>query len=411
MSVRSCEMYIGGTWVGGASGETFEATNPATGEPIALLQKGSPADVDRAVEAATEASRTYRTAPVWERAAVCERVADVLRSRRDEVARALSLDQGKPLHTEAYAEVDLAVEGTVRAAAHVKHLTGETIPVADPNKRVFTRREARGVYAVVTPWNFPVNIPTEYLAPALATGNTVVWVPAPTTSYCAVVLAEVFAEAGVPAGVVNLVTGEGAVVGDAAVAHAGTHAVGFTGSPATGRKIAVRAAGKPLLLELGGNGPTIVFADADLKEAATAIAGGAFFNAGQTCAATEVVFAERPIQEELVRLLAEETARVRLGAPDDPATTMGPLNNASVAAKMDRHIADARAGGAQVVRGGGRSAAHGSGPLLRADGARRRRSSMRRSCTRRASGRSRPWCRSTPTRRSSRGRAVRSSAS
>ncbi|MGW5366542.1 aldehyde dehydrogenase family protein [Actinopolymorpha pittospori] len=360
MSKPACQLYIGGSWVHSASGATFEALDPATGDPIAVLQKGNAADIDRAVAAANEAFHAYRATSVLERAALCERVADAMASRRDELARVLSLDQGKPLHAEAYAEVDTAVDGFRSAAAHVKHLGGETIPVADPNKRVFTRREPRGVYAVITPWNFPINIPTEYIAPALATGNTVVWVPAPTTSYCAVALAEVFEEAGVPAGVVNLVTGEGAVVGDAAVAHTGTHAVGFTGSTATGRTIAARAAGKPLLLELGGNGPTIVFADADLKQAAAAIAGGAFFNAGQTCAATEVVFAERGVQDEFAQLLSEEAERIRLGDPADPATTMGPLNNPMVAAKMDRHVADAREGGARVLAGGGRAPGRGS---------------------------------------------------
>jgi acyl-CoA reductase-like NAD-dependent aldehyde dehydrogenase len=358
--MRTCELYIGGKWLPSASGESFTASNPANDEPIATLQKGSPDDVDRAVTAATEASRGFRATPVWERAALCDRVAQTLHDRRDEVAQVLSADQGKPLHAEAYAEVDTAIEGYRSAAAHVKHLTGETIPVADPNKRVFTRREARGVYAVVTPWNFPVNIPTEYLAPALATGNTVIWVPAPTTSLVAVVLAEVFEAAGVPDGVINLVTGEGSVVGDAAVAHPGTHAVGFTGSTATGQKIATRAAGKPVLLELGGNGPTIVFGDADLEKAAAAIAGGAFFNAGQTCSATEVIFADRRVHQDLVGLLAREAAKIQLGSPDHPATTMGPLNNPAVAAKMDRHISDARTRGAEVIIGGGRADGRGS---------------------------------------------------
>lgn len=353
--MRECEHFINGEWAAGASGRTFESINPATGEPIARLQEGSPSDVDRAVAAATEASRSFRRVPVFERAALCEAVAAALERRADEVANVLSAEQGKPLQGEARGEVATAVAGFRGAAAHITHLEGATMPAADPAKRVLTFRQPRGVYAVVTPWNFPINIPTEYLAPALATGNTVVWVPAPTTSLCAVVLAEVFAEAGVPPGVVNLVTGPGAVAGDAAVAHAGTHAVGFTGSTATGRTIAARAAGKPLLLELGGNGPTIVFADADLPAAARAIAGGAFFNAGQICAASEVVFAERSVQQELARLLVAEAEAVTLGLPSDPATTMGPLNNPGVAAKMDRHLKDAADRGSQFLTGGGRA--------------------------------------------------------
>jgi acyl-CoA reductase-like NAD-dependent aldehyde dehydrogenase len=358
--MRTCELFIDGKWVPSVSGETFESTNPATGEPVALLQQGSPADVDAAVAAANAASTAFRRMPVWERAALCERVAQTLAARKDEIAGALSEEQGKPLHTEAYGEVNTAIRGFSEASGHIKHLQGDTMPTADPGKRVLTRHEARGVYAVVTPWNFPVNIPTEYLAPALATGNTVVWVPAPTTSYVAVLLAEVFEQAGVPAGVINLVTGFGPVAGDAAVAHKGTHAVGFTGSTATGHTIAGRAAGKPLLLELGGNGPTIVFADADLRTAAKSIAAGAFFNAGQVCAASEVIFTERAAATELADLLAQEAELRQLGAPGDPGTTMGPLNNPGVAAKMDRHLADARDRGAKFLVGGGRAPELGS---------------------------------------------------
>jgi len=358
--VRKCELYIDGRWVQSDSGETFASTNPATGEPVALLQQGSVSDVDAAVAAAGRASRTFRRVSVWVRAALCERVAAVLTERQDELARALSAEQGKPLEAEARGEVATAIAGFAAAAGHIKHLQGDTMPAANPDKRVLTRREPRGVYAVVTPWNFPVNIPTEYLGPALATGNAVVWVPAPTTSYVAVLLAEVYEQAEVPPGVLNLVTGAGAVVGDAAVAHRGTQAVGFTGSTATGHTIAARAAGKPLLLELGGNGPTIVFADADLATAAKAIARGSFFNAGQVCAASEVILTERAVASDLAELLAKEAAAVRLGAPDDPATTMGPLNNPAVAAKMDRHLADARDRGARTLTGGGRAPGLGS---------------------------------------------------
>lgn len=346
-------LFIGGEWVASDSGETFTSTNPADGTPVAVLSRGSRSDVDAAVAAAT-AALEFRYAPVWERAALCERIADTMAERRDALAAALSAEQGKPLATEAYGEVDTAIDGFRSAAAHVKHLAGAALPLADANKRAVSRYEARGVYAIVTPWNFPINIPTEYLAPGIATGNCLVWVPAPTTSHCAVLLAECLADAGVPPGVLNLVTGDGPVVGDAAVAHPGTHAVGFTGSTATGRRIAERAAGKPLLLELGGNGPTIVFADADLGAAATSLAAGAFFNAGQCCSATELILVQRDAAGELAELLVAEANRQRLGDPAAADTTMGPLNNAPVAAKMDRHVADATARGARLAAGGHR---------------------------------------------------------
>jgi acyl-CoA reductase-like NAD-dependent aldehyde dehydrogenase len=215
--------------------------------------------------------------------------------------------------------------------------------------------QSRGAYAVITPWNFPYNIPSEYISAALAAGNPIVWAPAPTTSACAVVYARAVIEADLPRGVFNLVTGDGSVVGDEIVSHPATRGVGFTGSPATGRRIAERAAGKPLLLELGGNGPVIVLRDANLDAAAEGIAFSAYLNAGQACSATERVLVDASVKDELIDKVLAITAKVRLGDPFNPGTTMGPLNNEGVAAKMDRHVADALAKGARLVTGGGRA--------------------------------------------------------
>lgn len=358
--MQTYELFIGGKWEPGSSRETFVATSPATGERIATLARGTRDDVDRAVDAARQVAPDLAAASAWERAEWCERVADVLSTRANDVALLISRDQGKPLHSEATAEVATAIQGFRDAAAHVKHLTAEAISAADPRKRIWSRRVPRGVYAVVTPWNFPVNIPTEYLGPALATGNPVVWIPAPTTSLAAIALAEAIEAADIPPGAINLVTGEGPVVGDAAVSHPGVDGVGFTGSSATGRRIAERGAGKAQLLELGGNGPTIVYADADLGEAAAGIAVGCFTNAGQICSASEVIFAQDAIALELAELLVAEAKKINLGHPEDPSTTMGPLNNAPVAAKVDRHLADARNRGARVLTGGRRAPEHGS---------------------------------------------------
>lgn len=347
-------LFIHGHWLQGAEDDFFSTTNPANGEVLAELISGVPADVDRAVSAARDAWCQIRDLSARERSALCRRVCDVLTGHRDELAELIAAEQGKPLHTEAYAEVDTAAEGFAEVAELVKHQEGAFIPLADKNKRAISFRQPRGVYAVVTPWNFPVNIPTEYLAPGLAAGNAIVWVPAPTTALCAVRLVELLQEAGVPDGVVNLVTGTGAVAGDAAVAHRGTDAVGFTGSMATGHIIAQRAAGKPLLLELGGNGPTIVLADADLERAAAAIAQGSFFCAGQTCGATELVLCEEKVAGRLGELLTQHAEAVQLGDPRNPNTTMGPLNNAAVADKNEQHVADAVAGGARLLTGGTR---------------------------------------------------------
>ena len=228
-------------------------------------------------------------------------------------------------------------------------MKGETLPAEDPTKLVMTVRQPRGVYAVITPWNYPVNIPVEYWDLEVATGNTIVWVPTPTTSMAAVELMRATAGAGLPAGVLNLVIGEGPVVGDEIVYNPDTAGIGFTGSAATGRRIAERGAGKPMLLELGGNGPLLVFEDADLKRAAAAAASGAFSNAGQICAATGRVLAHESVADELAERIAGHARNYILGDPLHQGVTMGPLNNPKVAAKVREHVDDAVAAGANVV--------------------------------------------------------------
>ncbi|KGM33374.1 aldehyde dehydrogenase family protein [Inquilinus limosus] len=347
--VETFANHIGGRWE--AEAETMPAVNPATGEPIGRLPRSSRETARRAIAAARQAQPGWAATPVWERAKACLAIAAQIDGARDRIARTLSLEQGKPFK-EAQGEVGKAADGFRLAAELVKQLRGETLPAEDPSKLVLTLRQPRGVYAVITPWNFPVNIPVEYLAPGIATGNTIVWVPAPTTSMAAIELMRVIEEAGLPPGVVNLVIGEGATVGDEIVAHPGTNGIGFTGSPATGQRIAERGAGKPMLLELGGNGPVLVFEDADLDRAAAAAASGAFFNAGQVCAATGRVLAHRSIVEKLAQRLVEIAKSHTLGDPLQQGTTMGPLNNPKVAAKVREHVEDAVARGATVLAGG-----------------------------------------------------------
>jgi succinate-semialdehyde dehydrogenase/glutarate-semialdehyde dehydrogenase len=286
---------------------------------------------------------------------MCIRIADAIEARKASLARTLTLDQGKPYHGEALAEVEHAVASFRNCAEQIKWLETAVMPVEAPTKRVFSIRQPRGVYAIVTPWNFPYMIPAEYLAPALAAGNSIVWVPAPTTSLCAVELAGAIEQADLPPGALNLVTGPGAVVGDAIVAHPGTHGIGFTGSPATGEQIMRRAAGKPCLLELGGNGPTIILDDADLDAAATSAALGCFFNAGQVCCATERILVHPAVHDAVIAKLAERARAVTLGDPLVEGTTMGPLNNEPTADKTERHVRDATERGATIVVGGKRA--------------------------------------------------------
>ncbi len=347
--LEQLDNFINGAWE--RQPERMPAHNPATGEQIAWLPKSDRGCAGRAVAAAKQAQKSWAARSVWERANQCVAIAAKIDEHRARIARVLSLEQGKPL-AEAMGEVAKAADGFRLASELAKQLGGQTLPAEDATKLVMTLRQPRGVYAVITPWNYPVNIPVEYLAPGIATGNAIVWVPAPSTSMVAVELMRAIAEAGLPAGIVNLVIGEGATVGDEIVAHKDTNGIGFTGSTATGQRIAARGAGKPMLLELGGNGPVLVFQDADLDKAASAAAAGAFTNAGQICAATGRILAHHSIAAALADKIADHARRYVLGDPLHQGTTMGPLNNPGVASKVREHVDEAVAAGATVVTGG-----------------------------------------------------------
>jgi acyl-CoA reductase-like NAD-dependent aldehyde dehydrogenase len=359
--MREHLLYIGGQWRKGGAG-TAAAVSPSSGEEFATVAVGDPGDVDDAVAAAAAAWPRWAGASAFERAAWCESVAAAVTARRDELARALTEDQGKPLAAEAYDEVDeLAVYFTM-AAADARRLDGALPPSASAGRRVLTSRVPLGVVGVISPWNWPYTMGAELFAPALAAGNTVVWVPAPDTTACSALLAEVIAATGVPAGAFSFVSGPGPVVGDALAGHPGVAAVGFVGSAATGGLIAARSAGKTQLLELGGNGPMVVLADADLDLAAEAALEAAYLCAGQSCTAGERFLVHKDVQEEFTeRVVALTAERVRLGDPFDAATTMGPLNNEPVAAKFARHVADAVAAGARVRCGGRIAGGHPTG--------------------------------------------------
>ena len=346
-------MYIGGEWTDSASGETFERISPVTGKVLASLPRANREDAQAAIDAANRARSHLASMPVFERAALCHAIADVLESKRKSMGEELSLEQGKP-YREACDEILFAAELYRDAAENIKRLETSIVPSVDPNKRILTIRQPHGVVAIITPWNFPVGIPSEYLSAALATGNTVVWKPAPTSSIIAIRLVECFLEAGVPEGSVNLLFGE-AEVGDEMVANPDTHAVGLTGSSAVGNAVAQRAGAKPLLLELGGNGPTIILDDADLERAIEGTAFGCYHNAGQICQSSERILTHSKVHDAVLEGLVEITRSIRLGHPLDETTTMGPLNNEGVAKKMDEHLADALQKGATVVTGGRRA--------------------------------------------------------
>jgi acyl-CoA reductase-like NAD-dependent aldehyde dehydrogenase len=348
-------MFVDGAWTGAATGETFTADSPATGEAIGEIPQGSREDAQRAIEAANRASDAWARLTAFDRAAAMHRVADAVDQRREELAHTLTLDQGKPLQ-ESRDEVEELIQYWRNAAEDGKRLEGRLANSFTAGKRVLLVRRPRGVIGVITPWNWPYTMPAELIAPALASGNTVVWTPASSTAVAAVALAQCVVEADLPQGVFNLVTGPGSVVGDEIARNPGTHGVGFIGSTETGRKVAEAAAGKAAVLELGGNGPVVVLEDADLDLAAEATVTACFMCAGQSCTAGERLLVHEDVREEFVaRVAALVAERVILGDPFADGTTMGPLNNAGVAEKMDEHVADALERGAQLIFGGERA--------------------------------------------------------
>ena len=357
-------LYIDGAWASAASGGTFEATNPAVGAVIGLLSEGGRVDATRAIAAAAAAAPAWgRTSP-FERAAALERIAATIEARRDDLARTLTLDQGKPLHAEAYGEVDELVLYFKMAAADATRIEGLIPPSVDPAKRVLVYRVPKGVVGVITPWNWPYTMPAELIAPALAAGNAVVWNPARFTSWCSVALANAIVDAGLPRGVFNLVTGPGDEVGDEIAGDPHVAAIGFVGSTRTGGQIARRAAGKELLLEMGGNGPLVILHDADIDAAVKATITACFLNAGQSCTAGERVLVDRHVHDRYLERLVDTVKReVRLGDPADGATTMGPLNNERTAAKAERQVGEAIDRGATLHIGGHRAPELGS-PLF-----------------------------------------------
>jgi acyl-CoA reductase-like NAD-dependent aldehyde dehydrogenase len=350
---------IGGEPRASAGDERQAAVSPATGETLGSFALGVPEDVDRAVAVAKAAFEAWSSRTVFDRCALLERLIEVVDRRRDELARLLALEQGKPFRLEALPEVDDAIANFQVAVETAKYLDGVMPQVADPAKRVLIYRLPRGVVAAIQPWNYPLGTAAAQIAPALATGNTVVALGAPSTTLTAYEFGLCFAQAGFPDGVVNLVTGLGPVVGDALTGHPDVQAVAFAGSVPTGRRIAQRAAGKAQLIELGGNGPMVVLDDADLDLAIPGAMSATFSCAGQSCTAAGRFLVQDGIYDEFAERLTEAVrAEIRLGHPLDEGATMGPVNNAPLAEKIDRHVDTAVGAGATVLAGGHRASGY-----------------------------------------------------
>ena len=354
VTTRTLQNFVGGKWTDSTGESARTIVSPVTGESLADAPNASAADVTRAVEAARAAQPSWAALSAWDRAKVCHAIADLIDERREEFARELSLEQGKPYTAEALPDIDETAENFRIAAEDVKRMETAIIPSQDPNKRILTFRKPNGVYAAITPWNFPTLIPVELIAPGIAAGNTIVIKPSEWTPIAMANFMQIMADAGLPDGVVNVVYGAGDV-GEALVTHPGIDCIGFIGSHGTAEKI-VRAAGlKRSLIEASGNGPVIVCADADLARAAQGAVFGGFFCAGQVCCATERVLVHADVHDAFVDEVMKAAAEWQLGDPFDDATKVGPMNNEPTARKMDAHLEDAVSKGATVVLGGSRS--------------------------------------------------------
>lgn len=345
--------YIDGKWVPAASGKTFASHNPATGELIGIVPESAREDVANAVEAAARAFEKWRKTPAPHRAEILHTAADLIRERKQQLGELLTREMGKVL-PEALGDVQEAVDMGMYMAGEGRRLNGLLVPSELPNKWAMAVRDPLGVVGIITPWNFPIAVPSWKIFPALVCGNTLVWKPAEDTPVLAVEFVRIFEEAGLPPGVLNLVTGYGVPAGDALVEHSKVKLISFTGSNQVGKLIAVKCAqlGKRVSLELGGKNAIIVLDDADVDLATDGIIWSAFGTSGQRCTATSRVIVTPDIHSTIVERVANRAAKLRLGNGLLPTTDVGPLINKEAVTKVHAYSEIGKSEGAQLLVGG-----------------------------------------------------------
>jgi betaine-aldehyde dehydrogenase len=352
-AVISTRMVIGGDPAEAADGRTFEVVEPHRGMVVATVPQGSAEDVDRAVAAAQAAfDGEWSRLAASERGRLMLRFAQVVRDHEEDLSQLESRQIGKPISGARWEVGQVAKVLEFYAGATTK-IHGATIPVTRPGFD-FTLREPIGVVGLIVPWNFPIMMAAWKVGPALAAGNTAILKPASYSPLTALRLGELALEAGLPAGVLNVVTGPGPVVGGAIAAHPGIGKVAFTGETATGQEIMRAAAGnvKKVSLELGGKSPNIVFADADIEAFAASSPYSVFDNCGQDCCARSRIIVERSVHEQVVELFAAATEKVKVGDPSDPATEVGPLVSFKQRERVEAYVRSGREEGADLVTGG-----------------------------------------------------------
>lgn len=356
------QCFIGGRWKDAEGGGTCEVHNPATGAVLGTVPDMGATETRNAIEAAHAAQPAWAGKTARERAQILRRLHDLMLRHQDDLALLMTAEQGKPL-AEARGEVAYSASFIEWFAEEAKRLYGDTVPGHAADKRILVLRQPVGVVAAITPWNFPSAMLGRKLGPALAAGCTVVCKPALQTPYSALAIAVLAERAGVPAGVLNIVTGQDAVaIGGEMTSHPKVRKLSFTGSTGVGKKLMAQCADgmKRLSLELGGNAPFIVFDDADLDAAVDGAIASKFRNTGQTCVCANRLFVQDGVYDAFARKLVEAVAKLRVGDGLAGPTDQGPLIDANALAKVEQHVADARAKGAKVVAGGQRHALGGT---------------------------------------------------
>lgn len=346
--------YIDGKWAEARSGQTFEDRNPANRQDlIGLFPASGPEDVDSAVNAAKRAFLKWRAVPAPKRGEILYRVGELLRKQKEEIARIMTREMGKILK-ETRGDVQEGVDTAFYAGGEGRRLFGETTPSELPDKFAMSMRVPIGVCGLITPWNFPIAIPTWKIFPALLCGNTIVLKPAEETPLSAMKLFEILEEAGVPSGVANLVHGIGEEAGAALVRHPDVRLISFTGSTAVGREIAAICGQglKRVSLELGGKNAQIVMEDADLKLALEGVVWGAFGTTGQRCTATSRLILHRDIKKDFTEMLVERAEKIKIGDGLDETVEMGPLINDAARQKAHRYVQIGKEEGARLLTGG-----------------------------------------------------------
>lgn len=350
--LKETKLWINGKWED--TEEVYELTSPYTGETIAKVAKATPSDVERAIEGAHQAYQTFKKTTAYERAEILYKVVDLIRKRRQEFAEILASEAGKPI-TAALAEIDRTIATYQFSAEAAKQNFGETVPMdAAPGVRDrigYTKRVPLGVVSAITPFNFPFNLVAHKLGPAYAVGNTVVLKPATQTPLSAIVMAEIFKEAGLPDGALQIVTGSGGELSDTLVTHPFVKKVTFTGSGAVGLKIKEKVGLRKVTLELGSNAAVIVEPSTPIEQIIPRAVGGAFGFSGQVCISLQRIYVHESIYNEFTEAFVEATKKLKVGDPFDPQTDVSAMIHPKEVERMKAWIDEAVAQGAKVVTG------------------------------------------------------------